>query len=43
MEMAWTNHISPTMINPRVIYKLGDLGEVLNSKWFLYENFNATR
>ena len=43
MEQAYTAHISPTMINPRTVYKLGDLGEELNLKWFLYENLTATR
>ena len=40
--MAFTSHISPTTINPRTIYKLGDLGEELSLKWFLYENITAT-
>ena len=43
MEQCYTTHISPTMINPRVVFKMGDLGENINSKWFLYENVSATR
>ena len=43
MEQCFTGHISPTMINPRVVYKMGDLGENLLARWFLFENHAATR
>ena len=43
MEQAYTSHISPTATNPRTVYKMGDLGEELSLKWFLYENITATR